>query len=742
MSDSDLLNSDLLNNKYQLTHLIGSGGFGDVYGATDLTLKRSVAVKLLKENVSSQPIAAERFLKEAQLTSQLTHPNTLNIYDFGQHKGRLFLVSELLNGESLRERLLNVGCYSPQHMVSLFLPICSALHEAHLAGVIHRDLKPDNLFVHQSFDEERLILIDFGIAKTMGDIHLTQTGQVFGTPHYMAPEQIKESKQVDARADVYSLGVIFYEVLSGLQPFSGDSLFEIFDQHVRGEIPRLAQRISPALAPFDELLQQMLCKQVEDRLVSAHLVAQSLRALQERGLSRETFGSVSTTGLHGVGATSQLLDLNITEPTVTQSMMADLSSEVLKTPHSTTNFVALNESLYEERPRASSDLPVHIDHREIDDKIDHSEIDHISKSLPATLLDQTLDIFNKTALHDQNHSHSLVTAQDLSAPTITSGTFSFGQGLMKLSTFFALSLALLWSGRSYYNEYPADHNIAPTSPSRFPLPQGPPSALEDAAKYDGAGSATPTPSPQSAPQLLAEPPTLRPTPVALAAEAIAHAAKEDPSAQAPMSPFISQSVSSLKSESAQGSSGEVIQSDIVTRRVQVRSEANARKRTKKSARRVADKRTGKVVEKRAEKRAKKRAKKRVKKRVKKRAKKNIKVPKVVAEGKVSSVPKMKTRRPMRSSKTSFKSSLKMGLNLFSVGQVSTLRLSSDDRDILSKEVRVTFIPKSLGRFKRKRNVRLGTNLMAIGEITWETLNHGKVKVCVRKTCKQYSIEIR
>jgi len=143
-----------LNGKYLLTRQIGAGAFGEVYVATDLTLKREVAVKLLKP--FPDPNYEERFLSEARLTSQLTHAHTLTVDDFGQHEQRLYLVTELLKGESLPDHLSRVGRLSPQRVTELFVPICSALEEAHQMGLIHRDLKPDNLFLHRAFDGERL----------------------------------------------------------------------------------------------------------------------------------------------------------------------------------------------------------------------------------------------------------------------------------------------------------------------------------------------------------------------------------------------------------------------------------------------------------------------------------------------------------------------------------------------------------------------------------------------------------
>ncbi len=277
-----------LNNKYRLDQQIGEGGFGEVYVATDLSLERKVAIKLLKTEISERKESSQRFLNEARLTSKLTHPNTLTIYDFGTAGNRLFLVSELLDGEPLSRRINRLGAFQPADFLPLFIPVCYALFEAHQHKVIHRDLKPENLFIHKAIDGEKLVLLDFGIAKSMGELHLTQTGQIFGTPYYMAPEQIRETKNVDHRTDIYSLGIILYEALSGEQPYSGNSLFEVFEKHIHSPIPLLAEKISVDLAPFDELIASMMAKEVSQRPQSTIEVATWLKDLAHIKVSLPT----------------------------------------------------------------------------------------------------------------------------------------------------------------------------------------------------------------------------------------------------------------------------------------------------------------------------------------------------------------------------------------------------------------------------------------------------------------------
>ncbi len=423
----------IINHKYQITHLIGSGGFGEVYGATDLLLKRPVAVKILKLDVSNMQATAERFLKEAQLTSQLSHPHTLTIFEFGQFEGQFFIVSELLQGESLRQRLSRVGRYSPGQMISLFLPICSALHEAHQIGVIHRDLKPDNLFLHKAFDEERLILIDFGIAKSVGDVHLTQTGQVFGTPHYMAPEQIKEAKDVDARADIYSLGIIFFEALSGELPFNGDSLFEIFEAHIRSTLPKLSERLSKDYEPFDRLLAQMLTKAPQQRMSSAAEVAQALKELQNN-ISPQHLRSLPSVSSNSDTLKDDALKTGaLAEPQSLPPIKTSLSEFITQTQHpqyQTTEILAtaqLDDSTRSLGTKTAYQLHDTLAHEP--ESKGQEEVD-----LPSVQVSTVINKDNQKSLNTNL------------------GTISLAHRLVKFSSFFAFSLALLWTGLAFLEE--------------------------------------------------------------------------------------------------------------------------------------------------------------------------------------------------------------------------------------------------------------------------------------------------
>ena len=260
-----------LINRYHLHKKLGAGGFGTVFQATDLILKREVAVKILKTDSTSPLDLDERFMEEARIHSSLKHPHTLKIYDFGRtDDGGAFIVSELLTGAPLSALIIDGAIIgNEQWVISYFLPLCMALHEAHTQGVIHRDLKSENLFLHHDGHTERLMLIDFGIAKSSQAQTQTQSGLFFGTPTYMAPEQIKSSSLVTPQSDLYSLGIILFECLTGKTPYQGDSLFDTFNQHINYEVPHV-QSLAPHVSDhLDALIYCLMEKDPAARITSA-----------------------------------------------------------------------------------------------------------------------------------------------------------------------------------------------------------------------------------------------------------------------------------------------------------------------------------------------------------------------------------------------------------------------------------------------------------------------------------------
>ncbi len=230
--------------RYTIVRLIGVGGMGAVYEATHADLKKRVALKTLHPTYSKNPEIRARFLREGELASRIHHPNVVDVTDFGTQDDVSFLVMEFLEGMSLEERIEKEGRLEPAIAADVMLGACAGVSAAHDEGVIHRDLKPANIFLlRQRGGDYRVKIVDFGISKATEkslEGNLTSTGHVVGTPYYMAPEQMRSSKEVDARADQYSLGVTMYEALCGRKPFEADSLFEVVRKVAQGDyaLPR------------------------------------------------------------------------------------------------------------------------------------------------------------------------------------------------------------------------------------------------------------------------------------------------------------------------------------------------------------------------------------------------------------------------------------------------------------------------------------------------------------------------
>jgi serine/threonine protein kinase len=202
----------------EILELLGQGGMGAVYKARQPRLNRLVALKILPAEVAADPAFSERFAREAQALAQLTHPNIVAVHDFGEAGGLYYFLMEYVDGVDLRQ-MLRTGQLRPQEALAIVPQICQALQFAHDEGIVHRDIKPENILLDK---KGRVKIADFGLAKLLGrppsGFQLTGSQQVMGTPHYMAPEQMERPQAVDHRADIYSLGVVFYEMLTGELP--------------------------------------------------------------------------------------------------------------------------------------------------------------------------------------------------------------------------------------------------------------------------------------------------------------------------------------------------------------------------------------------------------------------------------------------------------------------------------------------------------------------------------------------
>jgi eukaryotic-like serine/threonine-protein kinase len=270
----------IIDRKYRLDAKIGFGGMGDVYRASRLLIGDHVAIKILHAAHVSDPQAGERFRREAQAAARLRHPNAVSIHDFGvSSEGLVYLVMELVEGQNLRQIIKQQGPLSPATVSEITNQVCSALQVAHKQDVVHRDLKPDNIMVNVTISGMYVKVLDFGIAKLrdLSANNLTVTGNVMGTPHYMSPEQCL-GEEIDSRSDLYSLGVVVYQMLTGSLPFNPPTATAIVMQQVQKEPPSLRSlnlSISPAV---EAVVLHILAKRREDRPQSAEALARELAA--------------------------------------------------------------------------------------------------------------------------------------------------------------------------------------------------------------------------------------------------------------------------------------------------------------------------------------------------------------------------------------------------------------------------------------------------------------------------------
>src|SRR4051812_16713779 len=238
----------ILDGRYRIIRKIGEGGMGEVYAAEHVHIEKRFAIKLLRQEIVSNPEAVTRFRQEARSSSSIGHRNIIAIEDFGQlADGRIYMCMELLNGAALNDMITQP--MGVDRLLNILIQTGHGLAAAHAKHIIHRDMKPENIFVTIGPNGEDVPkLLDFGIAKVSGNDgqnHLTQTGTIFGTPFYMAPEQAL-GNLVDARTDIYAVGVIMYECFSGTLPFQGDSFMAILTQHITMEPEPVAQRAAKA----------------------------------------------------------------------------------------------------------------------------------------------------------------------------------------------------------------------------------------------------------------------------------------------------------------------------------------------------------------------------------------------------------------------------------------------------------------------------------------------------------------
>jgi serine/threonine-protein kinase len=247
----------VIDGRYEIQQRVGEGGMGVVYKSRQISIDRIIALKMLNQQMAGDPQWVQRFYNEAKACSRLQHPNTIRMFDFGQTAdGRLFMTMEFLDGVSLRQAL-QTGPLAPHRVVKILIQCCASLAEAHSIGIIHRDIKPDNVFLlNMAGSPDFVKLLDFSVAKLLeGDRMKTQAGVVFGTPQYMSPEQGR-GLPLDARSDLYALGILAYEMLVGTVPFNDENPMTVIQMHLHGNIPPM-----PDTVPYS--VQQVVRRALE-----------------------------------------------------------------------------------------------------------------------------------------------------------------------------------------------------------------------------------------------------------------------------------------------------------------------------------------------------------------------------------------------------------------------------------------------------------------------------------------------
>ncbi len=279
----DPLIGRVIGGRYEIVQRIGSGGMGAVYRARQASVARHVALKVLRPDLISNDHIRQRFHREAEIIGRLSHPNTIRLYEFcTTEDGLAVMVMELLDGQPLSERLKSQGPMDLSEGLTVGSEVARSLAEAHHLGLVHRDLKPANIFLHRAAGQQITKVLDFGIARLMDEeaTRLTVTDQVFGTPRYMSPEQGLSTANVDARSDLYSLGLILYECVVGQPPFVAQTSFQYLSAHSAQPPPKLRESLPTAPEALEQLIDACLRKKPDDRPQTAAAIALQLDAIR------------------------------------------------------------------------------------------------------------------------------------------------------------------------------------------------------------------------------------------------------------------------------------------------------------------------------------------------------------------------------------------------------------------------------------------------------------------------------
>jgi serine/threonine-protein kinase len=267
-----------LGDDYRVERMIGQGGFGRVYAARDVRLGRAVAIKVIRPDLAGARAFVDRFRSEGTALAKFRHPGIVPIYDIREYEGLIYYVMPLIEGETVRAKLEKRGRLAPKETQRILIELCDCLAATHRGGIVHRDIKPDNVIL-EGAALGKALLMDFGIAKTVRELEESTGGVLMGTPTYMSPEQVSGDTPLDHRSDIYSVGVMAYHMLTGRPPFQGNTAHAVLAGHV-ADRPEPIRRINPSV-PRDlaEAVERCLEKRPEDRFQSASELSTALQGV-------------------------------------------------------------------------------------------------------------------------------------------------------------------------------------------------------------------------------------------------------------------------------------------------------------------------------------------------------------------------------------------------------------------------------------------------------------------------------
>lgn len=314
---------EVIGGRYELQTRLARGGMATVFVAQDRETSRQVAIKIIRGKAKKDPELRERFLREGSMLKSIEHPNIVRVFDYGEMSdGRVYVVMERLFGGTLGAFMREHDHLSPQQLDSTVMGVCAALHKAHHLQVVHRDLKPENIFLTKDGTAK---LLDFGVSKYYALDGLTETGQVLGTPRYMAPEQLSGARTVDHRVDIYSIGVIIYEALAGRPPFVGDTPSDLIVAILGGRYPALREVRPEVEGSFVELIGRALDLTPTARFQSA----EELRTAWNRAMGRRSKQEIPDMPVEPLAKTQMLGSFatpDTTSPGVSSVSIGSLSS--------------------------------------------------------------------------------------------------------------------------------------------------------------------------------------------------------------------------------------------------------------------------------------------------------------------------------------------------------------------------------------------------------------------------------